>query len=298
MRGIPIRGGIEAMRVWLARGTSISLKEQLSTQLLLGILSGRYPAGEKLPSVRELARHLRIHSNTVSAAYRDLAARGWVRARTGSGVFVRPTGFQKLDDPREELVRTFVAAGAAQGFTLAELQDALARFASLTKPRSFIVADPELEFAQVLAAEISEGIGAPVGFTSIKRLLAGGVEDRCALVNAAHLAKLPAGFPHAVIRFKAVEEVVAGQTRPPGPVLVAVVSRSEEIHRWSLKILAALGFPPDSVLHRNPRDRKWQDGLAACDIVAADVVAAAELPAGVPPIRFRMVSHAFIAELL
>jgi DNA-binding transcriptional regulator YhcF (GntR family) len=260
-------------------------------------LSGRYKAGEKLPSVRELARHLRIHSNTVSAAYRDLAARGWVSARAGSGVFVRPTGFRKLDDPRDELIRTFVAAGAAQGFTLADLQDALARFAAIVRPRSLVVADPDVEFAQVLAAEISEGLDAPVGFASIKRLLADAAEDRCAPINAAHLAKLPANYPHTVIRFKAIEDVVAGQTRPSGPVLVAVVSRSDEIHRWSLKILAALGFSPDSVLHRNPRDRKWQDGLAACDIVAADVVASAELPAGIHPIRFRMVSDDFIAEL-
>jgi DNA-binding transcriptional regulator YhcF (GntR family) len=286
------------MRVWLARGTSIPLKEQLSTQLLLGILSGRYKAGEKLPSVRELARHLQIHSNTVSAAYRDLAARGWVSARTGSGVFVRPAGFRKSEDPRDELVRAFVAAGIAQGFTLAELQEALTRFASLARPRSWIVADPDPEFAQVLAAEIEEGLGVPVGSTSFKRLLADSAEDRCALVNAAHLSKLPANFPHAVIRFKAVEEVVAGQTRPAGPVLVGVVSRSQEIHRWSLKILAALGFPPESVVHRNPQHRNWLDGLPACDIVAADIIAFTELPAHLKTIQFRLVASDFIAELL
>ena len=285
------------MRVWLARGSPISLKEQLSAQLLLGILSGRYKAGEKLPSVRELARHLQIHSNTVSAAYRGLAARGWVSARTGSGVFVRPTGLQKSEDPRDDLVRTFVAAGAAQGFTLAELQDALARFSSLAHPRSLVVADPDLEFAEVLAAEISEGLGAPVRFTSIRRLLQKPAEDQLALITAAHLAKVPANFPNRVIRLKTIQDVVAGQIRPPGPVLIAVVSRSDEIHHWSLKLLAALGFPPDSVTHHNPRDPKWKDGLASCDIVAADRIAAAELPAGIPAIRFQLVAEDFIAEL-
>ena len=75
--------------LWLSREHTISIREQLSAQLLLGIVSQRLPPGERLPSVRELARRLGIHANTVSAAYRDLAARGWVSKRRGSGVYVR-----------------------------------------------------------------------------------------------------------------------------------------------------------------------------------------------------------------
>jgi hypothetical protein len=51
------------------------------------------------------------------------------------------------------------------------------------------------------------------------------------------------------------------------------------------------------VIHHNPRDPKWKDGLASCDIVAADRIAAAELPAGIPAIRFQLVAEDFIAEL-
>jgi GntR family transcriptional regulator / MocR family aminotransferase len=77
------------VRLWLSREHAVSIREQLSAQLLLGIVSRRLAPGERLPSVRELARRLGIHANTVSAAYRDLAARGWVSKRRGSGVYVR-----------------------------------------------------------------------------------------------------------------------------------------------------------------------------------------------------------------
>jgi DNA-binding transcriptional regulator YhcF (GntR family) len=287
------------MRFWLSRRTSIPVKEQLSAQFLLAILSGTLEAGEKLPSVRALARQLHIHSNTVSAVYRDLAARGWVSARAGSGVFVQSPGFRRPGQPLDEFVHRWVLEGAAQGYSLAGLQAALARFASSPKPRSFIVADPDEDFARVLAAEIAEGIGSPVGFTSLDALLSGSdnLDTPCVLINAAHLAKLPDNIPHTVIRLKSMQDVLAGQVRPSHPVLIAVVSRSGEIHHWSSKLLAALGFPPDAVIQRNPSTGNWQDGLAACDIVAADLLACAELPPGIHPIQFRLVADDFISEL-
>src|SRR6185369_6176967 len=60
------------MRLWLSKNSAASLREQLGTQLTLGVISGDLKPGEKLPSVRELARRYNIHSNTVSAAYRDV----------------------------------------------------------------------------------------------------------------------------------------------------------------------------------------------------------------------------------
>ena len=40
--------------------------------------------GELLPSVRELARRLKVHHNTVSEAYQDLVQRKWLERRRGS----------------------------------------------------------------------------------------------------------------------------------------------------------------------------------------------------------------------
>src|SRR3954467_303418 len=76
------------MRFWLARNSEVPIREQLVTQITLGILSGDLPAGHKLPSTRELARRFRVHANTVSAAYRQLEDEGLLESRRGSGVYV------------------------------------------------------------------------------------------------------------------------------------------------------------------------------------------------------------------
>ena len=69
------------MRLWLSKNSEVPLREQLATQIILGIISEDLKPDQRLPSTREIARRFSIHSNTVSAAYRDLAERGWVEAR-------------------------------------------------------------------------------------------------------------------------------------------------------------------------------------------------------------------------
>ena len=57
-------------------------------QIRAAIVDGRLPAGERLPSSRELADRLAVSRNTVGVAYDRLAAEGFVLARVGAGTFV------------------------------------------------------------------------------------------------------------------------------------------------------------------------------------------------------------------
>jgi DNA-binding LacI/PurR family transcriptional regulator len=68
--------------------TDMSLWLQLKRQLIWLIASDQLKAGEKLPSVRQLANHLGINLHTVRAAYRKLEADGLVATRHGSGTVV------------------------------------------------------------------------------------------------------------------------------------------------------------------------------------------------------------------
>src|SRR5215213_9276189 len=88
------------MRLWVSKNSDVPLREQLVRQIMLGVVSDDLKPGQRLPSTRELARRFRIHSNTVSAAYRELARRGWLEFRKGSGVYVRP---RSSDDTRAAL---------------------------------------------------------------------------------------------------------------------------------------------------------------------------------------------------
>src|ERR671913_1995025 len=86
------------MRLWLSKNSEVPIREQLITQIVLGIVSNDLKVSERLPSTRELARRYDIHANTVSAAYRELARRGWVEFRKGSGVYVRARTDETLEN--------------------------------------------------------------------------------------------------------------------------------------------------------------------------------------------------------
>src|SRR6267142_5417018 len=77
------------MQLWFARGSEVTIREQLVTQVILGILSDDLAPGQRLPSTRELARRFNLHPNTVSAGYRQLERDRWVEFRRGSGVYIR-----------------------------------------------------------------------------------------------------------------------------------------------------------------------------------------------------------------
>ncbi|HEX7159397.1 MAG TPA: GntR family transcriptional regulator, partial [Edaphobacter sp.] len=77
------------MRFWFVHPGEVSLRDQIVTQVVLGVASGELAPGERLPSTRELARRFHLHPNTVSAAYRQLEREGKLELRRGSGVFVK-----------------------------------------------------------------------------------------------------------------------------------------------------------------------------------------------------------------
>ena len=64
------------------------LYEQIEYQIRAQIFSGELRAGEALPSIRTLARELKIGVITAKRAYDDLIAEGFLYAVQGKGVFV------------------------------------------------------------------------------------------------------------------------------------------------------------------------------------------------------------------
>jgi GntR family transcriptional regulator len=73
------------------------------------VASGALPVGAAVPSVRELARSLRVNPATVSKAYRRLTAAGLLTVRRGEGTFVS----ELSDDEREAERRRLLDEGAS-----------------------------------------------------------------------------------------------------------------------------------------------------------------------------------------
>ena len=72
-------------------------------------------AGDKLPSVRELAGQLAINPNTIQRAYRELEMEGWIATAAGKGCFVSGSPWET--DPLADfdaLVNTLLGRGISR----------------------------------------------------------------------------------------------------------------------------------------------------------------------------------------
>ena len=68
--------------------TSIPIYEQIELQIKAMIMAGIYIPGTQLPSIRILARDLKVGIITCRRAYDDLCAQGILISHPGKGVFV------------------------------------------------------------------------------------------------------------------------------------------------------------------------------------------------------------------
>ena len=83
--------------------------EQIKTQLHSAVLSGELKAGEALPSLRKLAKELRISVLTVTRAYNELADEGVVQNIQGKGTFVMDKGNELMQRQLETRIRESLA---------------------------------------------------------------------------------------------------------------------------------------------------------------------------------------------
>jgi DNA-binding transcriptional regulator YhcF (GntR family) len=82
---------------------------QIGEHLCDSIVNGKWVAGEKIPSVREMAVRVEVNPNTVMRTYTDLEQKGILYNRRGIGFFVGDDAVDKiLDIKREEFIKNDV----------------------------------------------------------------------------------------------------------------------------------------------------------------------------------------------
>jgi GntR family transcriptional regulator len=104
------------------------LYAQLDRSIRAAIAAGRLRAGDRLPTVRQLAVDLRINANTVAKVYTELERAGVLATQRGIGTFVRDTPTTaalatRRDHTRElrPLVDRLLADASAIGISLHEI---------------------------------------------------------------------------------------------------------------------------------------------------------------------------------
>ncbi|OJV55253.1 MAG: GntR family transcriptional regulator [Bacteroidetes bacterium 43-16] len=76
--------------ILLQRESSLAIFIQIANQVTHAIQQGLLVPGQKMPGTRALADVLKVHRNTVTAAYEELYALGWLQIRPNKGAFVIP----------------------------------------------------------------------------------------------------------------------------------------------------------------------------------------------------------------
>lgn len=103
--------------------------QQIAEQFKADILAGKYKQGEYLPSIRGLAKELKISVITTMKAYEQLEAEGLVTAAQGKGFYVNAQDSEMLREQHlrkvEECLLEAIDASEIAGMTEKELKDTL-----------------------------------------------------------------------------------------------------------------------------------------------------------------------------
>ncbi len=105
---------------------------QLARAIRLAVATGELEAGERLPTVRQLAVELRINANTVAKVYTELERAGVLKTRRGVGTFVAPPADHGVVDRERRRHLTalgdrFLAEARALGVSAQDAVESLRR---------------------------------------------------------------------------------------------------------------------------------------------------------------------------
>jgi GntR family transcriptional regulator len=84
-----VKIGVRDMRIVLLYQSSVPIYEQIKEQIKTSVLSGELQENELLPSIRQLARDLKVSVITTTRAYNDLELEGFIQTVPGKGCYVK-----------------------------------------------------------------------------------------------------------------------------------------------------------------------------------------------------------------
>ena len=120
------------MKIVISNKSELPIYEQIEQQIKAQILDGTIAENAQLPSIRQLARDLKISIITTTRAYNDLAEEGFVISVAGKGYFVTARSDELLRErmlfEMEEGLQRAVTSGRNAGLSNEEILAALQTF--------------------------------------------------------------------------------------------------------------------------------------------------------------------------
>ncbi len=271
------------VKFWITRNSEVSIHEQIVTQIRLGVASLDLLPGEKLPSTRELARRFKIHQNTVSAAFRELAADGVVEFRKGSGVFVAQPADGASRPRLEDIFSQFFDRAASHGYSRQEIEDHLRERLQPQRRTGLLLIESDPVLREIVIEEIRTATGIRADGVEFEKF----AEDPAA--NGTPLAAmfdekeklrpvLPSGSACIFLDANSVPGSLSGRPRPAADELIAIVSGWGKFIALAKLFLVAAQIEPERFVARMTSDEDWHKGLDQASMIICDSLAATHFP--------------------
>ena len=117
------------MNIIISNSSNMPLYEQVKEQIKNGIVSNELKTGELLPSIRSLARDLKISVITTKNAYEELEKEGYVETIPGKGTYVANKNAEIIKDEQlqkiEQLIDKAVAIAKISSISKKEMKEIL-----------------------------------------------------------------------------------------------------------------------------------------------------------------------------
>jgi len=117
------------MEIRLDLKSGVPFYRQIIEQIKFAMARGDLDAGDRLPTVRQLAVDLSVNPNTVVRAYRELEIEGVLETQQGTGTFIshQPPTIDRIERQRmlDQILTELLARASDYGFTLEEVLDGL-----------------------------------------------------------------------------------------------------------------------------------------------------------------------------
>ncbi|HAG14413.1 MAG TPA: GntR family transcriptional regulator [Ruminococcus sp.] len=120
------------MKIVIKNKSDVPIYEQIEEQIKSQILEGLIAEDEQMPSIRQLARELKISVITTTRVYNDLTEEGFLISVAGKGCFVAPRNNELLRErmlcEMEESIEKAVESGKNAGLSNDEIIAAVRKF--------------------------------------------------------------------------------------------------------------------------------------------------------------------------
>lgn len=118
------------MDIIISNSSGKPIYDQISAQIKEMILTGVLQTGDALPSMRLLAKELRISVITTKRAYEELEREGFIVTMTGKGSFVAEKNTERIKEEYlkkiESYMKELISLSGACDLSIADLQEMLA----------------------------------------------------------------------------------------------------------------------------------------------------------------------------